>query len=158
MFNSKEFWSKGAYHAKLKSPLEMIASAARATDADVDDPFALTNQVAALGQPLYRKVEPTGYLNTSDEWINSGALLSRMNFALNFAQNRVQGVKVKPAIEADVDQIGKGLLFTSLTVPTREAISTAIEKQQAAAKKKPAPVPPGMIAGLVIGSPDFQRR
>jgi uncharacterized protein (DUF1800 family) len=157
MFNSKEFWSKGAYHAKLKSPLEMIASAARATNADVDDPFALTNQVAALGQPLYRKVEPTGYLNTSDEWINSGALLSRMNFALNFAQNRVQGVKVKPAVDPDVDQIGKGLLFTSLTAPTRDAIHTAIEKQQAAAKK-PAPLPPGMIAGLVIGSPDFQRR
>jgi uncharacterized protein (DUF1800 family) len=162
MLASREFWSKGAYRAKLKSPLEMIASAARATDAEVDDPFSLANQIANLGQPLYRKVEPTGYLNTSDEWINSGSLLNRMNFALNFAQNRVQGVRMKAAetpkdSEPDVDTIARSLLFRNPTAQTHEAIVSAIEKQQAT-RKKPAPVSPALISGLVIGSPDFQRR
>src|SRR5207244_1895492 len=94
MLNAPEFWSKGAYRAKLKSPLEMVASAVRAMDADVADPFALANQIGTLGQPLYRKAEPTGYGNTGQEWINSASLLARMNFSLGFAQNRLLGVKV----------------------------------------------------------------
>lgn len=95
MFESKEFWSEGAYRSKMKSPLEMVASAVRAVSGDVDFAFALTNQVAQLGEPLYRKQEPTGYSNSGQEWMNSAGLLARMNFALNLADNRVPGVKVE---------------------------------------------------------------
>ena len=95
MFESKEFWSEGAYRSKMKSPLEMVASAVRAVHGDVDFAFALTNQVAQLGEPLYRKQEPTGYSNSGQEWMNSAGLLARMNFALNLADNRVPGVKVE---------------------------------------------------------------
>jgi len=94
MLESKEFWSMGAYRSKMKSPLEMVASAVRAVNGDVDFAFALTSQVAQLGEPLYRKQEPTGYANSSQEWMNSAGLLARMNFALNLANNRVPGVKV----------------------------------------------------------------
>src|SRR5207244_4950895 len=94
MLNSKEFWSQGAFHAKVKTPFEMVASAVRALDANVDDAFALANQVGNLGEPLYRKQEPTGYSNLNSEWVNSAALLGRMNFALNLAQNRVAGLKL----------------------------------------------------------------
>src|SRR5690348_3215259 len=80
MFESKEFWSEGAYRSKMKSPLEMVASAVRAVNGDVDFAFALTNQVAQLGEPLYRKQEPTGYSNSGQVWMNSAGLLSRMNF------------------------------------------------------------------------------
>jgi len=97
MLESKEFWSAGAYRSKTKSPLEMVASAVRAVDGDVDFAFALTNQVAQMGEPLYRKLEPTGYSNSSKEWMNSAGLLARMNFGLNLASNHVQGVKVEGA-------------------------------------------------------------
>ncbi len=159
MLNSREFWSLSAYRAKLKSPLEMIASAARATGADVEDAYALANQIGTLGQPLYRKVEPTGYSNTSEEWINTGALLSRLNFALNFTQNRVSGVKVKPdGWTTDAEEIAQQLLFHPLTPQSREAITASVAQRQAQAKNKAKAVTPGIVAGLVLGSPDFQRR
>lgn len=102
MLESNEFWSVAAYRSKVKSPLEMVASAVRAVNGDVDFAFALTNQVAQLGEPLYRKLEPTGYSNSSKEWMNSAGLLARMNFALNLAGNRVQGVKVEADAAAGI--------------------------------------------------------
>ena len=97
MLESREFWSLGAYRSKLKSPLELVASAVRAADGDVDFATGLVNQLAQMGQPLYRKQEPTGYSNSSQEWLNSAGLLARMNFAVNLASNKVQGVKVAQA-------------------------------------------------------------
>jgi uncharacterized protein (DUF1800 family) len=97
MLGSKEFWSVGAYRSKMKSPLEMVASAVRAVDGDVDYAISLANQVGQLGEPLYRKPEPTGYSNSSQQWVNSAGLLARMNFALQLANNRMPGVKVETA-------------------------------------------------------------
>ena len=99
MFDSKEFWSEGAYRSKIKSPLELVASAVRAVNGDVDFAFPLANQVAQLGEPLYRKVEPTGYSNSSREWLNTAGLLARMNFALQLANDKMQGVKVGTAAQ-----------------------------------------------------------
>jgi uncharacterized protein (DUF1800 family) len=98
MLESREFFSQGAYRAKLKSPLEVVASAVRAVNGEVDYAFPLANQVAQLGQPLYRKQEPTGYSNSSREWLNSGGLLARMNFALQLADNKIPGVKVDASV------------------------------------------------------------
>jgi uncharacterized protein (DUF1800 family) len=109
MLKSKEFWSEGAYRSKMKSPLEMVASAVRALNGDVDSAFPLVNQVAQLGQPLYRKQEPTGYSNASQEWLNAGGLLARMNFALQLAGNRVPGVKVDAAKAAKPDDPTAGI-------------------------------------------------
>ncbi len=95
MFDSKEFWSTGAFHSKMKSPFEMVVSAVRASGADVEYAQGLVQQVALLGQPLYRKLEPTGYSNSGREWMNSAGLLARMNFAVQLAANRVPGVRVK---------------------------------------------------------------
>jgi uncharacterized protein (DUF1800 family) len=119
MINSKEFWSVGAYRSKMKSPLEMVASAVRSVNGNVDYATALMQQVAQLGEPLYRKLEPTGYSNSSREWANSASLMARMNFALLLAGNKVPGVKVEVA--------------------------------EAAAAGNP-------LAGLPLGSPDFQKR
>jgi uncharacterized protein (DUF1800 family) len=153
MLTSKEFWSQGAYRAKVKSPLEMVVSSVRATNAQVIDPFALANQIGTLGEPLYRKVEPTGYLNTNDEWVNSAGLLTRMNFALRFAQNRVAGVRVNTdEFASDIDEAAERLLSSKPSRQTREAIESAL------AGRKPSPVTPGLVAGLVLGSPEFQRR
>ncbi|MGO9257751.1 MAG: DUF1800 domain-containing protein [Bryobacteraceae bacterium] len=105
MLASKEFWSAGAYRSKMKSPLEMVASAVRAVNGDVDFAFPLVNQVAQLGEPLYRKQEPTGYSNSSAEWVNTAGLLARMNFALQLANNKMPGVKVDPAQAAKPDDL-----------------------------------------------------
>jgi uncharacterized protein (DUF1800 family) len=119
MLESREFFSQGAYRSKLKSPLEVVASAVRTVSGDVDYGFPLANQVAQLGQPLYRKQEPTGYSNSSKEWLNSGGLLARMNFALQLADNKVPGVKV--------------------------------DAHQATRADDP-------VAGIALGSPEFQKR
>ena len=157
MFNSQEFLSQGAYRSKIKTPFEMIVSAVRATGAKVESVSPLENQLNNLGEPLYRKLEPTGYSITNDEWVNSTALLARMNFALQLAQNKVQGVQVETAKFPPVPAASaRQLLFTNATSQTLSAINKSLEAQ----KKKNPKEPPsrGLIAGLVIGSPDFQRR
>jgi uncharacterized protein (DUF1800 family) len=151
MLDSKEFWSQGAYRAKLKTPFEMVASSVRALGADVTDAWALANQVGTLGEPLYRKPEPTGYSNLNSEWVNSAALLNRMNFGLQLAKNGVAGVKVDTRrFGNNPDAVAKTLMFRSASSQTRSAINKALRDQ----KQKT----PGLVAGLVIGSPDFQRR
>ena len=100
LLDSKEFWSIGAYKSKVKSPLELVASAIRAVDGDVDFAAPLVNQLAQLGQPLYRKQEPTGYSNASDAWLNTAGLVARMNFAVQLADGKVPGVKVAAGKDA----------------------------------------------------------
>jgi len=97
MLASPEFWSEGAYRVKIKTPFELVASTVRATNADVDSAFALGNELQKLGEPLYRKIEPTGYSNSNAEWISTAALLERMNFAVALAHNRIPGVTVQVA-------------------------------------------------------------
>ncbi len=145
MFNSPEFFSEGAYRAKLKTPFEMMVSAMRATGAAVDNSAALAQRIATLGEPLYRKVEPTGYSNAGEDWINSAALVERMNFAMDLTANRVEGVKVDDSkFSADPAQAARELLFTNASQQTLDAIGAQSD--------------PAVVAGMLLGSPDFQRR
>jgi uncharacterized protein (DUF1800 family) len=91
----------------------MVASAVRAVNGDVDFVFPLANQVAQLGEPLYRKQEPTGYSNSSQEWMNSAGLLARMNFALQLANDKMPGVKVDTAKAAKPDDSTAGMTLGS---------------------------------------------
>ena len=150
MLGSKEFFSQGAFQAKVKTPLELIVSAARAADAQVDFAIPLATQIAQLGQPLYRKIEPTGYSCANSEWVNSAALLARMNFALALADNRVPGSKVDAnRFENDPAAVARQVLFHDPTQQTLDSIEKAL------AQGEPTPA---LVAGLVLGSPDFQRR
>jgi uncharacterized protein (DUF1800 family) len=150
MLESKEFFSAGAYHAKVKTPFEMIASAVRATGAQVDYALPLAQQIGQLGEPLYRKIEPTGYSSANAEWVSSASLLGRMNFAIALTQNKVAGVKVDTSkYPGDPAKAARLMLFHDATPQTRDAIVKAL------ADKTPTPE---LVAGLVIGSPDFQRR
>src|SRR5215470_6112622 len=94
LFRSPEFLSEGAWRTKVKSPLEMVVSAVRAMNADVTDTFALAQRIADLGEPLYGKLEPTGYPNTGDAWTNTASILGRANFATALTSGQVPGVKV----------------------------------------------------------------
>ncbi len=129
MINSKEFFSEGAFRAKVKTPLELIVSAVRATDAQVDFAIPLAQQIAQLGEPLYRKIEPTGYSSANAEWVNSAALLARMNFALALAANRVPGSKVDTArFENDPAAVARQVLFHEPTQQTLSSIEKALAK------------------------------
>jgi uncharacterized protein (DUF1800 family) len=157
MLTSNEFLSRGAYQAKVKTPFEMIVSSIRATGAQVDYAFPLAERLdKQLGQPLYRKREPTGYSSANAEWINSAALLERMNFALDLTQNKVQGTKVDQSrFNQDPNHTARLMLFTNPSATTRNAIDKALAEQKT---KDPKAASPALVAGLVIGSPDFQRR
>ncbi|MGH9667988.1 MAG: DUF1800 domain-containing protein [Bryobacteraceae bacterium] len=157
MLTSREFWSEGAYRAKVKTPFEMIVSSVRALDGGVDSAAALVNRAAQLGEPLYRKMEPSGYSNANAEWVNSGALLARMNFALALVQNRVPGVTVDTVrLPDDPGRIAAMLLSGEPAAATRAALDKAAQREEAAHPRKPPST--ALLAGLVIGSPDFQRR
>jgi uncharacterized protein (DUF1800 family) len=150
MLDSKEFFSEGAFRAKVKTPLELVVSAARATGAQVDFAIPLALQIGQLGQALYRKIEPTGYPSANSEWVNSAALLARMNFALSLTDNRVAGSKVDAnSFENSAANVARQLLFHEPAKQTLDSIENAL------AQKDPTPQ---MVAGLVLGSPDFQRR
>jgi uncharacterized protein (DUF1800 family) len=153
MIDAHEFFSQGAYRAKVKTPLQMIVSAVRATGASVDFAMPLAQQIAQLGQPLYRKQEPTGYSSLAADWVNSSALLARMNFSLALAQNKIPGVRVAAdrfGADADPEAVSRALLGRSLSAETRAALGAKLKEQ--------TEVTPALVAGLVIGSPEFQRR
>ena len=91
MIYSPEFWSREAYRAKIKTPFELVVSAARALGTDVDMPLPLVQWIGRIGEPLYQCQPPTGYSDKADTWVNTGALLNRLNFSLALASNRMRG-------------------------------------------------------------------
>jgi Protein of unknown function (DUF1800) len=154
MFDSPEFWSPDTYRAKVKTPLEMVVSAMRATNSDVNFPFQIVQQLNQLGQPLYRKQEPTGYSNKSSDWVNSSSLLARMNFALSLTDNKIPGVKVDLGTlpQGDPMNAARALLLTDVSPEARAVITQGLADQS-------GKIPPAaLVAGLTLGSPDFQRR
>jgi uncharacterized protein (DUF1800 family) len=94
VFHSPEFWSQDDYRAKVKTPLEFVVSAARASNAVVDNPQPLVNALRDMGMPLYGAVPPTGYKWDASDWVSTGALVNRMNFALNLAAKKLPGVTI----------------------------------------------------------------
>jgi uncharacterized protein (DUF1800 family) len=91
---SPEFFRPEARLAKVKTPLEFVVSAVRASGADLTSARALGQSLRELGMPLYFAQPPTGYPETADAWVSAGALVNRMNFAIALAENRVRGTRV----------------------------------------------------------------
>jgi uncharacterized protein (DUF1800 family) len=151
MFFSPEFGSEGAWQTKIKSPLELVVSAVRATGSDVNDAFTLGQRVADLGEPLYNKLEPTGYSNTGEGWLSTSGLLGRMNFATALVSGQMAGVKVKGERwdGKDADSIARDVLGRDASGQTQEAIAKGLDGNSPT---------PRQLAGLVLSSPDFQRR
>jgi len=91
MFHSQAFWAPETYRAKVKTPLEFVASALRASNAEVRNPQALVQALDRLGMPIYGMQTPNGYSWKKDDWVSSNALIGRMNFALVLSGGRVPG-------------------------------------------------------------------
>lgn len=94
VITSPEFFSRAAYRAKVKTPLELVASAFRATGAVPDATPRASQQVARLGQPAFGRQTPDGWPDRGEEWMNAGAMVNRVNFGLAVASGRVPGVSV----------------------------------------------------------------
>jgi uncharacterized protein (DUF1800 family) len=183
LFHSPEFWADSTYRAKIKTPLEFVASAVRATGADVDDAFPLAQRIGNMGMPLYSAQPPTGYSMKADAWVSSSALLNRMNFALGLTGGKVRGVKVDamqlaggpPAptdATAALSALELKLLAGDVSKQTHDSIVAQIEgssknaapepQDKQSPRRKPAdpahPADASTIAGLLLGSPEFQKR
>ncbi len=201
LFHSPEFWARSDYRAKIKTPLEFVVSAVRASNADVENFQPLENALHQMGMQLYGCIPPTGYKWVASEWVSTGALVDRMNFALNLAANRLPGVRVSwsnqpedanvgltsdsapdaqaapiPTPDEEEERLEPMIVAGGVGAQTRAAALTQFESQSAqgsftvypvSAPAKPHSVPrpanalerqDEVLAGLLIGSPEFQRR
>jgi hypothetical protein len=188
MFHSPEFWSREAYRAKMKTPLEFVVSAARATGAKVQNAMPLVQALNRLGMPLYGSQPPTGYSTKAEAWTNSAALLARMNLALALASGRLPGsaidpqqlmtayhlekhrkVESQPVTTDDADallrQLESALLEGGVSQQTHDALRQqmesslqGIEFRTAASSERAQATMMPVMTGLILGSPEFQRR
>jgi uncharacterized protein (DUF1800 family) len=169
MLNSPEFWAPEAYRAKVKTPLEFVVSAVRASGARVDDTRALVGTLGNMGMSPYGMQPPTGYSMKADAWVNSSALLGRMNFALGLTAGKVRGVSVDSGQltpdannpQQALETLEDVLLAGDVSKQTHETISKQLDDPKITQRKlDDSSRSPNVaaIAGLILGSPEFQRR
>jgi len=205
MFDSPEFWSPEVYRSKIKTPIEFVVSAARATNLDIANALPMVRALDRLGMPLYGMQTANGYSWMAEPWVSSGALVSRMNFAVALSSNRVGGAFIdwnalleQPATaqkvamdeatmsnskEARLEAVLLGQPASEQTRATvlKELDGKAMQQQaekefgirvrdtelmgpvlNASMPKAPAHPPldrdAAMMGGLLLGSPEFQRR
>ena len=171
MIYSPEFWSRQAYRAKIKNPFELVVSAVRALGTDVDTPMPLVQWIGRIGEPLYQCQPPTGYSDKADAWVNTGALLSRLNFSLTLAENKVRGARTDVTSLLGMESVNDpktaldravGVFLGGQVAPTTvETLQKQLDSPQVLQAKLDDPVKQvdlGVVAGLVLGAPEFQRR
>ena len=198
LFHAPEFWDPTAYRAKVKTPIEFVVSAARASNAEIENLQPLANAVREMGMPMYGCVTPNGYSWKADTWVSTNALVNRMNFALSVAANRLPGITIKwdptqtmendtsmlernpdtPDPQSEEARLESVLLAGGVSDSTRAAVLQQFEQQRDQTQIGNAPMPvataerPGsrarfvsererqdqLLAGLLLGSPEFQRR
>jgi uncharacterized protein (DUF1800 family) len=132
IITSNEFYSRQAFRAKVKSPFEVVVSAMRAMNAEPDSTPRTALMIAYLGQPIYGHQAPNGYPETGDAWMNTGAILNRINFGIAAAANRIPGARVNaiPGLDTlgnaprakQVDAVVSVLLGGSASPDTRAVL------------------------------------
>lgn len=154
------FWAPQTRRNKLKTPLELVVSAARALEARPTGSIELSSMLDALGAPLLQERVPTGYPDSAPEWTSSGGMLARMTFASQLGTDKVAGLEVpwnetlpiEPDAKLLVERLGARLLgvapdSATLGIVLEEIAGLSDPKQQRAA-----------VVALLIGSPEFQRQ
>jgi uncharacterized protein (DUF1800 family) len=206
LFDAPEFWSPEVYRAKMKTPQEFVVSAVRASGADVKNAIPVVQSLEKLGMPLYGMQTPNGYSWIAETWVNTGDLVSRMNFALGLSSDRIPGVQTDwtrllgqtgagmetvaltqgdaaAAKEAKLEMLLLGQAVSDRTrstvlqqfqdqgmqqqaeknfsirpndfEPMAQVLNPAALRQQ---NRPPLDREAAMMAGLLLGSPEFQRR
>jgi uncharacterized protein (DUF1800 family) len=179
LVTAPDFWSEAAWNAKLKKPLELVASAARALDARPgletgrrSAGFDLARATSGLGEPLFHAQPPTGHPDTAEAWMNTGTQLARLNFAVALAHNRLPGVRIdlegllggvdRRRPDAVLDRLLAVTLHGQVSARTRETLIAqlhdAVGVLRTGGGQGAADTDVGNLAALVLGSPDFQRR
>ena len=161
IFTSPEFFSRGAYRAKVKTPYELVASVLRVMNAAPDTTLQLAQLVARLAQPIYGRATPDGWPDQAAAWMNGGALMDRVNLGVQIANNQVRDINVsawQPAhallalpAEQQIDGVIAALLAGDASLETRQAML---------AVQSPPNTPQhlGELLAVALGSADFQRR
>ena len=171
MIYSPEFWSTETYRSKVKTPFELVATTARAMNAEVTITLPLTQWVGRMGEPLFLCQPPTGYSDKAETWVNAGALLNRLNFALTFAGDKMNGatVDLNTILGPDALRNPETALAQSVQIfldgqiaqSTQETLEGHLKDPQILQASLDDPVKEvnqGLIVGLVLGTPEFQRR
>lgn len=181
MVQSPEFWQESSLREKTKSPFELAVSAVRAMDADVSAPQPLSNWITRMGQKIYYYQAPTGFPDKANYWINTGSLLNRMNFGLALSTGKVKGTKLDLLAlndnhepESAADALGT---YSKILLPERdlqktiqrltpllndpdlpEKIDKAANADSTRTMHKKGEYGLAQVVGIIIGSPEFQRR
>jgi uncharacterized protein (DUF1800 family) len=171
MIYSPEFWSKDAYRSKVKTPFELVASTSRALNAESTITLPLSQWVGRMGEPLYLCQPPTGYSDKAEPWVNTGALLNRLNFALAYAGDKMGGatVDLNPMLGEEASKDPSAALARSIqifldgqiTPSTQATLEARLKDPQILQARLDDPVKQvneGLVVGLVLGTPEFQRR
>jgi uncharacterized protein (DUF1800 family) len=156
IIRSPEFFSTPVYRAKMRSPLEYVAAAMRALNAETDADRPVLDAIGRMGQPLFGRITPDGYADRANQWLSSGAMVARLNFASALAANRLKGTKIDVAkLLAGVDEAKKDTVaarFIQLTVSgdvsvgTRSVLEKTLRSESAAVQAKPASDPAATVA------------
>jgi uncharacterized protein (DUF1800 family) len=167
LFASPEFWSEQAFNGKTKTPLEFAVSSVRALGGTTFGDAALIKALDGMGEPLYRAQPPTGWPEVATPWVNAGALVTRINFALALTAGRISGTEVVLPPEphgqsatALVDALAQAVLHQSLSDTTRATLLRAVGhgENDVMPDGEARPVDQAKVAGLLLGSPEFQKQ
>jgi uncharacterized protein (DUF1800 family) len=162
IFFSAEFNSPQAYRAKIKRPFELAVSAVRTLGAETNGNPQLHQWIARMGQPLYGFQTPNGYSDTAEAWVNTGALLERLNFGLALASNRIAGTRVDlkrltggqtGAEEKMMDRFIELVVAGDISAKTRETLLKQLNDQAIAIAPPSAPPAQMQSAGEIFGRP-----
>lgn len=159
LFEAPEFWAPESFRAKIKTPFEMTVSAVRALGAETNGGPQFHRWMAQMGEGLFLAQPPTGYSDAAETWVNSAALLERMNFSLALAAGRIPGTRVdlkaldpkaEPKTTAQwVDHYLGVLLHSQVSPQTRSTLDRTVKESQMDRAK---------LVGMILGSPEFQRQ
>ncbi len=148
ILTSPEFFAPESYRAKVKTPFDFVVSALRATGANIRQPVPLERTMRELGMPLYFCQPPTGYKDTAEAWVNTGALINRMNFAVTLAANTFRGVVVSNPLPDRNQSDAETAVDVFLNGDASDATRATIRRATTAAQ----------VVALALGAPEFQRR
>jgi hypothetical protein len=169
IFVSPEFNAPAAFRAKVKTPFELVTSSLRAVGAETQGGVPLLRALAQMGQPLYLCQPPTGYSDLAEAWVSTGALVNRLNFGLALAGNRLPGTRVHLQSLVPASQPGEDLVQRLAAVILQGDLRTAtiqllrkqvheVKGEGSAELDSDREIGLAKTAGLLLGSPEFQRQ
>jgi uncharacterized protein (DUF1800 family) len=166
ILTSREFNSQAAFRTKVKSPFDLVTSAMRSLDAETDGGAPLLGMIMRMGQPLFLYQAPTGFPDRANNWINTGTLLARMNFSMALAANRIRGTQLNlqsltPSHDSQAvwDHLVGRTLGGQVSQETQSAAMKSLENLDTADNGNQDTFPQTkLMAALLLGSPEFQRR